>query len=352
MTRREDGPSVAELAQRLRRLAPDLAAKLIPWGRQDGNEWVALKTVNGRVERRSLSIVTKGPKIGSYFHLSAGRGGDLINAAMDLWSLSRGDAVAWAKEMLGIGPGLSDETKAKAAEYQRRAQRAAEARAAEADDGAGSNTARARRLWNESVPIGGTLGAVYLRARGLTLPLPPTLKFHPALPYGREDRTDGLRFPAIVAAVQAPDGDMTGVWRIFLSADGQTKAPVDKPKLGLGVARGGAVRLAAAAPRLATCEGIETALSIQQETGLPTWAGLSAVGVRNLILPRTVREPVIVPDPDLAHLNERTGEPYWPGPDAAYQAAARYRAEGRHPSIVKLPLGLDANDLVQRGTGL
>ncbi|HYD29207.1 DUF7146 domain-containing protein [Brevundimonas sp.] len=347
-----DDLSVAEIARRLRPLAADLAPKLIPWGRRRGHEWVALKEVGGRPVERSLVIVIDGAKRGSYFHNSASRGGDLINAAMDLWSLSRADAVAWAKEVLGLGPGLDPETKARAQEHARRAQAAAEARAAEVAESVREKRERARAYWRAAQPIAGTLGEVYFRARAIGGELPPTLRFAPALPYGHPCNPAAPRFPAVVAAVQAPDGSFSGVWRIYLAADGRGKAPVEKPKLGLGVARGGAVRLGPAAPRLATCEGIETGLSIQEDAGLPTWAGLSAVGVQNLVLPRLVREPVIVPDPDLAHLNEKTGAVYWPGPDAAAKAAQRYREEGRRPVVVELPLGLDANDLKMRSGGL
>lgn len=342
------GPSVAELAQRLRPLAPDLARELIPWGRRRGNEWVALKSVGGRTEERSLSIVIDGAKRGSYFHLAAGRGGDLINAAMDLWGLSPVDAVAWAKERLGLGPGLDAATAARAQDHARRAQAAADAAAAEGDDGARARADRARAIWHHAQPIAGTLGEAYFRGRGITLDLPPTLRFAPSLVYGSPRAPDAPRFPAVVAAVQGPDGALTGVWRIYLAADGAGKAPVDKPKLGLGGARGGAVRLGPVAAKLATAEGIETALSVMQATGLPTWAGLSAVGVAGLVLPASVREPILVPDADLAHLDPRSGAAYWPGPDAAAKAAARYRAEGRAPAIVQLPLGLDANDVLTR----
>lgn len=343
-----DSLSVSEISRRLSPLAPQLAPKLIPLGKQRGREWVALASVKGRLIERSLSIViAPGKKQGFYVHFSAGRFGDLITAAQDLWGLAKGEAVAWAKEELGLGPGLDPEARARAEDHARRAQAAAEAAAAQADHATQDKAARARFIWLASGPLAGTPGERYFRSRGITLPLPASLRFHPALPYGARD--DAPRFPAVVAAVQDPDGRLSGIWRIYLRPDGLAKAPVEKPKLGLGGARGGAVRLGPAATRLATAEGIETALSIQQATGLTTWAGLSASGVAGMILPLEVREPVICPDPDLAHVFEETGRVYWPGPDAAFQAAERYRIEGRRPSIAEFPLGLDANDLLMRG---
>jgi hypothetical protein len=35
-------------------------------------------------------------------------------------------------------------------------------------------------IWHESVPIAGTLAECYLRGRAIDLPLPDTLRFHPA----------------------------------------------------------------------------------------------------------------------------------------------------------------------------
>jgi len=42
--------------------------------------------------------------------------------------------------------------------------------------------------------------------------------------------------------------------------------------------------LAAPSNEIAVAEGIETALSVQLATGIPTWAALSAGGLRRLIL--------------------------------------------------------------------
>jgi phage/plasmid primase-like uncharacterized protein len=101
----------------------------------------------------------------------------------------------------------------------------------------------------------------------------------------------------------------------------------------LGPCKGGAVRLAPAGPILAIAEGIETALSYMQCTGTPTWAALSAGGIRNLILPDDVAEVVIAADPDPV------------GMIAARVAARRWLDEGRLVAIARPPLGGDFNDL-------
>jgi putative DNA primase/helicase len=72
-----------------------------------------------------------------------------------------------------------------------------------------------------------------------------------------------------------------------------------------------------------------------QLTGTPTWAALSAAGIRTLLLPETVREVVIAADPDPV------------GIVAAHFAARRWLHEGRRVSIARPPLGYDFNDLVR-----
>jgi hypothetical protein len=111
----------------------------------------------------------------------------------------------------------------------------------------------------------------YLRGRGITIPVPPSVRYHPACKH-----TDtGLLLPCMVAAIQAPDRSITAIHRTFIRDDGQGKAGVAKAKMMLGNVAGGAVRLAYAGPKMIVAEGLETALTVQEATGLPTWAVLS-----------------------------------------------------------------------------
>lgn len=191
----------------------------------------------------------------------------------------------------------------------------------------------ARRLWGASRPAAGTVVETYLRQRGYDGPIPPTLRHHPDL---KHDNT-GLAFPGMVAAVTVwPSRDVAAVHRTFLKPDGSGKAPVSPDKKMLGPVKGGAVRLAAASPTMAVTEGIETGLSVQLASGLPTWAALSAGGIESLILPPLAREVVICADHD-----ER-------GQAAAERAARRWHAEGRKVRIALPPAaGQDFNDLLR-----
>jgi hypothetical protein len=64
-------------------------------------------------------------------------------------------------------------------------------------------TEYAGRIWHQTIPITGTLAEDYLRSRGITMPLPGVLRFHPALkhPSGQYIRA------AMVAAVLDADGN-------------------------------------------------------------------------------------------------------------------------------------------------
>jgi phage/plasmid primase-like uncharacterized protein len=121
-----------------------------------------------------------------------------------------------------------------------------------------------------------------------------------------------------------------------LLADGSGKALLDPAKMSLGDLRGAGVPLSPLGPKLAVSEGIETGLSVQQATGIPTYAAFSAAGMKALLLPAGVREVFIAADPDDV------------GMDAAQIAARRWHAEGRIVRIVKPPEGQDFNDLARR----
>ncbi len=195
-------------------------------------------------------------------------------------------------------------------------------------------TAFARRKWHEAIPFMDTPAEVYLRARGLEPGpdgWPPSLRYHLALKHG----PTGLLLPAMLGVVAIhPSHEVVGLHRTFLRADGKDKAPVSGNKMMLGKCAGGAVRLAPAGPELVLSEGIETALSVQQATGLPVWAALSTSGLRAVILPPESTVITIAADGDEA------------GEIAAQAAARRFIAEGRTVKIAPAPRGMDFNDLL------
>ncbi len=201
-----------------------------------------------------------------------------------------------------------------------------------ADREAKTRTALAKRIWSECRPSADTLVERYLASRGITMEPPPTIRFHPGLKHG----PTGLLIPAMVAAVTiCPSHEAVAIHRTFLKADGSDKAPITQNKMMLGPCKGGAVRLAVSGDELVLAEGLETAMSVLQSIGKPTWATLSTSGLKAVRLPPEARMVIIAADGDQV------------GEKAAMTAAKRLLGEGRQVKIARAPWGLDFNDLLR-----
>jgi putative DNA primase/helicase len=201
---------------------------------------------------------------------------------------------------------------------------------AEPDGDAIKRTEAALAIWRGSQSADRTPVETYLRSRGLSIPVPPSIRFHTGLKHPL-----GAVWPAMVALVtRGADGKPIGIHRTFLARDANGKAPVEPAKMMLGPCRGGAVRLGPAGDALMVGEGIETCLAAMQASGRPAWAALSTSGLRALDLPRAVRELIVLADGDA------------PGEAAAQDCAWRWKREGRRVRIARPPQGMDFNDLL------
>jgi hypothetical protein len=168
------------------------------------------------------------------------------------------------------------------------------------------------RLWREAQPDPDAI-ARYLRGRGLSgAPIPPSLRFHPALRYVDEDGQHQGEFPGLVARVESVTGEFVGLHRTFLDPEGTRKADVPAAKKLLavrdGATRGAAIRLAEAGEVLALAEGIETALAVMEATGTPAWATISAGGMELVEIPPTVRRLELWADCDANGRGQRAAE--------------------------------------------
>jgi hypothetical protein len=181
----------------------------------------------------------------------------------------------------------------------------------------------------------------YLRGRDIDPSgLPSTIMWH-----GLAHHREGGSRPLMVGVIEHVDMGIIGATRTFLSVDGSQKASFNKPRLFLGGAAGGAVRLGPVSPdiELVIGEGIESTLSYMQMMGLPGWAALSACGIAKLVLPPEARRIVIAAD------NDKNGV----GLKAARRAARRWCGEMRRVRVDLPPVpGIDWNNvLVGRGAG-
>ncbi|WP_027892357.1 toprim domain-containing protein [Calidithermus chliarophilus] len=187
----------------------------------------------------------------------------------------------------------------------------------------GERVARWGRWWSSATP-GHPLLRAYLRARGLSLTPPPTLRL--AVWGGT---------PLVLARVEHPTHGLVGLHATELLPDGSGR--VSKRLAAGSKPMGGAIRLYEhqLGQPLALAEGVETALAVHQSTGWPCWACVSAGGLERVQLPAEAREVVICADHDRAGL------------EAARKLARRLLAEGRKVRLAIPPKpGLDWLDVV------
>ena len=184
----------------------------------------------------------------------------------------------------------------------------------------------ARAIWDEAVDLRGTLAEVYLRGRGLTLPLDcSTLRFHPRCPRGNE------RQPALIAAMYPYDRSKpVAIQRVFLTRDGGKDGA-----MMLGPAGGAAMKITphhrtfwdelSYCPRLYVTEGLETALAQRQRDYWPVWALGSAGAIERFPVLFGVGELVICADNDK------------PGLDAAQVCQTRWNDTTHQLAMIWTP---------------
>ena len=160
----------------------------------------------------------------------------------------------------------------------------------------------ARRLFRSGRPVPGTPAEAYLRARGITAPLDwPALRYHPSVYYRADENAPLELWPALLAAVTALDGAISGIQRTWLDRDRPAKAPLADPRRALGHLLGNGVRFGKATDIVAAGEGIETMLALKSVLpDLPMIAGLSANHLSALDLPSSMRRLYVARDNDAA----------------------------------------------------
>jgi len=192
-------------------------------------------------------------------------------------------------------------------------------------------------IWRGAELAEGSPVETYLRRRGITCPIPATLRHAPDLMHW-PTRT---RHPAMVAVIQAGDGRAIGVHRTYLAADGAGKADVKPVKMVAGAMKGGAIRLCPVARHVRFAEGIETSLAVLQATGKASWAAISLHNFGVLDLPAEIREVTICADNDMADWRE--------GRRTVKKAANALALMGRTVRQAWPPRGKDWNDVLQAG---
>lgn len=194
-----------------------------------------------------------------------------------------------------------------------------------------------KKIWSCCVAPMGTPVEKYLKSRGFLM-IPDTVKFCPNC----WNTELGTELPAMVCAVQNPDGLGVCLHRTYLTKDGK-KAEVEKPKMFTpvnGKICGGAIRLFEYTDTLGVAEGIETAISCMHLFGIPTWATVSSSIMESFNPPDDARSIIIYSDNDAN----------FTGQHSAYTLAKRLYQQDRIVEVL-IPdqQGDDFNDILTRG---
>jgi putative DNA primase/helicase len=213
------------------------------------------------------------------------------------------------------------------------------------------------RVWNATIPISdrdAEPARLYLARRGISIPPPETLRFHPSLAYHDGDKRIG-EYPAIIAMVSGTQGNPVTIHRTYLTTDGK-KAPVESPKKLMSYPKdrkivGGAIRLVDPGHVLAVAEGLETALAVLEGTGLPVWCAVNALLLENFVPPSQVDRVLVFADKDRPTEQHPKGH----GQEAAKHLVQRLWEKGIKASAIvpagEIPSGqksLDWLDILNR----
>jgi hypothetical protein len=204
-----------------------------------------------------------------------------------------------------------------------------------------ANSAKAKRqirianaldIWRNSVPASDTMVATYLASRLLLDPMPPALRFVPALWHKKV----GANVPAMVGLVEHAKNGAIGIHAVYLNRlDASVRFTTEPRKVSFGPVKGGAVRLTPTGPVLALATGIEDALSFMQASGTPSWAAISDSGLRNFVPPPLSETTtlILIEDQDENQAGQK----------AVAAAARRLAKDGYQIKIARPTVGKDLN---------
>ncbi|HEX8577976.1 MAG TPA: primase-helicase zinc-binding domain-containing protein [Allosphingosinicella sp.] len=188
-----------------------------------------------------------------------------------------------------------------------------------------------RELWAKSRVIGDDEAAAYLMRRGFIAPFPTALRFCPSAPVSNHPTRTEL--PALLALVRASDGSAVNIHRTYL--EGGDKAKIEAPRRMMpgDLPGGAAIRLSPHNGVLGVAEGLETAMAVERDAGIPCWSTISSTLLAKFIAPADVVELHVYGDND----------PTFGGQAAAFQCAHRNAVRPNSPRVsVHIP-GLSFN---------
>jgi len=156
-----------------------------------------------------------------------------------------------------------------------------------------------QRLWHTAKEFKGSKGELYFENRHGLSPKETNIRFNPWLKH-----ISGVRYPTLLFKVQKePNGPIVAIHRIFLSENGETKAPVNDPKTALGAIKGAGIWFGKPCDTLFIAEGPENALVYREVGKQFVVSTVYSTNYHNLVIPSYVKTIILVPDEDKAGLS-------------------------------------------------
>lgn len=255
------------------------------------------------LENQSLVVYTKGNRQGTFKNFSDDSArGDMIDLCQYIRGMNKHEALLYAKDQLNITESDMDHAasllKTKSPEEQER----------EAEQIRQKKIRVAQWIWRNSSPTEGKEeGEAYLKGRGLKGPFDPNLiRYRRLSPedlkkMGAEDHHIP-KTPVVAVVFKATNakGEVTAVQQV-LTTQGQKITKVvpefENAKRTNGHLIGSAVKFGSEKPeKVLLAEGPETALSLFESTGIPTWITLGTSNYTTLQMPKTVKEAIVASD--------------------------------------------------------
>ncbi len=302
----------SELSHRLGLNAEAVCRYYLPNGRKAGRYWQVGNVQNEKGQ--SMFVRLGGPGVvGKWNDAALDQHGDLL----DMIQLSRGlpdlsSAMVEATNFLRLSPALQPQS----FNSNRKGKRS-------------SNTDIAKRLYEDTRPLAGTLGETYLNKRGITLrDGMGALRFHPIAWFDASTYR-----PAIIVGVHNNAGKLTGINRMFLDKNANLIE-----RRALGELNGNAARIGPInTHHLLVGEGLESTLSFTvTHPGQALAATLSSAHMAAFNIPSVVKYLTIAIDNGAA------------GRDAAKKLEARVFKQGVKIKVISPRLPDFNDDLVVR----
>jgi P4 family phage/plasmid primase-like protien len=287
--------------------------------------------------RGSISVNIGGAEPGVWYDHEAGKGGGALELIQHVQNCDLKEACAWAENWLGLAPmpaalqpSAPKTRKPKAEPVPEVEVELAAPPPAEPPSVPTEFAAKVANIIVQSGPAQGTPAEIYLRSRGITMPLPQSICY----------REGAMRqYGALVGLATDDAGEVLAVQQVYLTSSGE-KAAVHPPKRTNkaveGWAERSAVRLPGKAP-IILCEGIVTALSLAQATGQETWACLGISNMAKAPLPDGA-EVIVARDGDI---------PGSPADGQIERALATLKDRGFIALLASPPQDQDFNDVLQ-----